>query len=83
MGDNARIAAGAVVLDEVPPNATAVGVPARVVRVNGVKTAALDQIHVTDPVSQELCRLQYQVVQLQNKMERMERNQTPEKTNDG
>ena len=50
VGDNARIAAGAVVLDEVPPNATAVGVPARVVRVNGIKTTALDQIHVPSTV---------------------------------
>ena len=57
VGDNARVAAGAVVLDEVPPNATAVGVPARVVRVNGQKPASLDQIHVGDPVSQDLCRL--------------------------
>lgn len=79
VGDNARIAAGAVVLDEVPPNATAVGVPARVVRVNGIKTAALDQIHVADPVSQELCRLQYQVVQLQSKINRMEKIENEEK----
>ena len=37
VGDNARVAAGAVVLEEVPDNATAVGVPARIVRVNGEK----------------------------------------------
>ena len=79
VGDNARIAAGAVVLDEVPPNATAVGVPARVVRVNGIKTTALDQIHVTDPVSQELCRLQYQVVQIQNKINQLEKSKSEEK----
>ena len=65
VGDNARIAAGAVVLDEVPPNATAVGVPARIVSVNGVRVGSLDQIHVTDPVSQEICRLNYEVHQLQ------------------
>ena len=57
VGDNARVAAGAVVLDEVPANATAVGVPAKIVRVNGEKPAALDQIHVADPVALELCRL--------------------------
>ena len=50
VGDNARIAAGAVVLSEVPPNATAVGVPARVVKVNGVRSETLDQIHVSDPL---------------------------------
>ena len=57
VGDNARIASNAVVLKEIPPNATAVGVPARVVRIAGEKvdyTASMDQIHVTDPVQKEL-----------------------------
>ena len=45
VGDNSRIAAGAVVLDTVPDNSTAVGVPARVVKRNGVRLD-LDQIHV-------------------------------------
>jgi serine O-acetyltransferase len=62
VGDNARIAAGAVVLSEVPPNATAVGVPARIVRLNGERVNSdLDQIHVSDPVSQELCRMQLEL----------------------
>ncbi len=63
IGDNVRIAAGAVVLSDIPDNCTAVGVPARVVRVNGerVRQADLDQIHIPDPVSQELCRLQYEI----------------------
>jgi serine O-acetyltransferase len=69
VGDNSRIAAGAVVLDEIPPNSTAVGVPARVVKVNGTRISPLDQIHILDPVSQELCRLQFQVEQLQKKLE--------------
>ena len=68
VGDNARIAAGAVVLSAVPANATAVGVPARVVRVNGEKvdtrSRELDQIHIGDPVSQELCRLRAAVEKL-------------------
>ena len=57
VGDNARIASNAVVLKEIPPNATAVGVPARVVRIAGEKvdyTTSVDQIHVTDPVQKEL-----------------------------
>jgi len=60
VGDGARIAANAVVLSEVPPNATAVGAPARVVRIAGEKVnyaAEVDQIHVSDPVSAELERL--------------------------
>ena len=57
VGDNVRIAANAVVLQEIPPDATAVGVPARVVRIAGEKidyAADVDQIHVTDPVQKEL-----------------------------
>ena len=70
VGDNARIAAGAVVLNEVPENATAVGVPARIVRIAGQKpTCELDQIHYTDPVSQELCRLQAEIDVLQKELD--------------
>ena len=65
VGDNARVAAGAVVLNEVPANATAVGVPARVVRLNGVRPANLDQIHIGDPVSQQLCYLGCEIERLQ------------------
>ena len=57
VGDNARIAAGAVVLRAVPPNATAVGVPAQVVRVRGQRPPELDQIHYDNPVAMELLRL--------------------------
>ena len=58
VGDNAKIAANAVVLEEVPENSTAVGVPARIVRIEGqrVRNQDLDQVHIPDPVSQELCR---------------------------
>lgn len=57
VGDNAKIAANAVVLEEVPDNCTAVGVPARLVRKNGAKTCVdLDQVHIPDPVSMELCK---------------------------
>lgn len=66
VGDNAKIAAGAVVLDEVPANSTAVGVPARVVKRDGVRIVQdLDQIHIPDPVAQELCRLQGQLQRLE------------------
>lgn len=58
VGDNSKIAAGAVVLEPIPPDSTAVGVPAHVVRRNGQKTSKpMDQVHIPDPVSQELCQL--------------------------
>ena len=56
VGDNARIAAGAVVLSEVPANATAVGVPARIVRMAGKPVYYaddVDQIHVKNPVQEQ------------------------------
>ena len=69
VGDNARVAAGAVVLDEVPPDSTAVGVPARIVRLNGVRPANLDQIHIGDPVSQQLCYMECEITRLQKQIE--------------
>ena len=69
VGSNSKIAAGAVVLNEVPPDCTAVGVPARVVKRNGVKQEVLDQVHMPDPVSQELCKLLYRIEQLEKQLE--------------
>ena len=74
IGNNVRIAAGAVVLSDIPDNCTAVGVPARIVRRNGAKIVELDQVHIPDPVSQELCRLQHQIDVLKEKL-RKEREQ--------
>lgn len=61
VGDNSRIAAGAVVLSEIPPDSTAVGVPARVVRIGGQKVSDIDQIHIPDPVKEELSRLENEI----------------------
>ena len=54
VGDNARVAANAVVLRDVPENSTVVGVPGRIVRVNGEK---LDHVHTPDPVELEIQEL--------------------------
>jgi len=64
IGDNSRVAAGAVVLEEVPPNSTVVGVPARVVRQDG-KRVALDQIHIPDPVKQKMDSLESRIIELE------------------
>ena len=76
VGDNARVAAGAVVLAAVPEDATAVGVPARVVKIGNQRVVhpsqQLDQIHVADPVSMELCRLRGEIERLQRRVESLE-----------
>ena len=74
VGDNSRIASNAVVLSEIPPDSTAVGVPARVVRIAGKKVdyaSEVDQIHVTDPVSVELSALREQMTLLEKKLEEL------------
>ena len=58
IADNSKIAANAVVLEEVPENSTAVGIPARVVRRHGRRVDDLDQVHIPDPVAQELSRIE-------------------------
>lgn len=73
VGDNSRIAAGAVVLKEVPPNSTAAGIPARIVKQNG-KRIELDQIHIPDPVSQEIRKLERRIAELE-KSEKKENKQ--------
>ncbi len=71
VGDNAKIAANAVVLEEVPENSTAVGVPARIVKREGqrVSNQDLDQVHIPDPVSQELCRQLVKIEELRREIE--------------
>ncbi len=75
VGDNARVAAGAVVLSAVPPDSTAVGVPARVVRIAGERVnfaGDVDQVSVTDPVKAELCALRDRVYELEQKLKEKE-----------
>ena len=83
IGDNSKIAANAVVLEEVPPNCTAVGVPARVVKRDGVRVtnSDLDQIHIPDPVSEIMCkhlmyieRLEKQLNELKAEVEELKNN---------
>ena len=67
VGDNSRIAANSVVLREIPEDSTAVGIPARVVRIAGQKVnfaGEVDQVSVADPVSTELAALRAEVEEL-------------------
>ena len=78
VGDNSRIAAGAVVLSEIPPNSTAVGVPARVVKVNGVRSETLDQIHVSDPVALALCNMEHKINVLEKELQELKNDKGKE-----
>lgn len=78
VGDNCKIAANAVVLNEIPSDSTCVGVPAHIVKRNNIKVAPakldfncidLDQIHIPDPVSMELCHLRNEMERLAKKLE--------------
>ena len=71
VGDNSKIAANAVVLSEVPPDSTAVGIPAKVVKRND-RRVDLDQVHIPDPVSQELCRLTHKIELLEKRISELE-----------
>ncbi len=62
VGDNAKIAANSVVLREVPPNCTVVGIPGRIVRVEGAK---LDHTHTPDPIALELEALRKRIQALE------------------
>ena len=67
VGDNSRVAANAVVLSEIPPDCTAVGSPARVVKVKGEKVdyvGKVEQINVTDPLVQEVKALRAELDRL-------------------
>ena len=67
VGDNSRIAANSVVLREIPEDSTAVGIPARVVRIAGQKVnfaGEVDQVSVADPVSAELAALRSELEEL-------------------
>ena len=76
INDNARIAAGAVVLQDGPANATAVGVPAQIVRINGEKVRRyadeVDQTNVVNPTLQKIEALTRRVEELEKKLEEAE-----------
>lgn len=90
VGENAKIGSGSVVLSEVPPNSTVVGVPGRVVKRDNVKLLRedMDQIHLPDPVLTDLSRLQdennslkIQLSEIEQKIEFLEKEMNDNEKN--
>lgn len=84
VGDNSKIGAGSVVIEEVPPNCTVVGVPGRIVKQDNVKVPpreTMDQVHLPDPVMDDINVLKHEnselvsrVLELEDKIRQLMRN---------
>ncbi len=70
IGENSKIGAGSVVLKEVPPNCTVVGVPGRIVKRGNIKVprSDMDQVHLPDPVMEDITLLQHENSALCNRI---------------
>ncbi len=78
IGDNTKIAAGSLVLHEIPENCTAVGAPARVVKRDGKRVDMLDQVHIPDPVMQEFEKLYKRIDELESELHLLKGEDTNE-----
>ena len=74
IGENSKIGAGSVVLEEVPPNCTVVGVPGRIVRMGDKKIPRtdMDQVHLPDPVLNDLRELHHDNLKLKKQLKELE-----------
>ena len=75
IGENSKIGAGSVVLKEVPPNCTVVGVPGRVVKKDDerIPRMDMDQVHLPDPISNDILALQKDNLKMHQKIEELEK----------
>ena len=69
IGSGAKIAAGAVVLKDVPEDSTAVGIPAKIVRTGGTKVELLDHANIPDPVAREFAAMKEKIDALEKELE--------------
>lgn len=73
IGDNCKIGAGSVVLENVPSNSTVVGVPGRIVMRNDVRVDDyLDQVHLPDPVRNEIDAIKSENARLRVRIQKLE-----------
>ena len=68
VGDDSKIGSGSVVLKEVPPHCTVVGIPGTIVKRNGQSASDLNQVDLPDPVAVELECLRRRIVTLENRL---------------
>ncbi len=75
IGAGSKIGAGSVVLEEVPPNCTVVGVPGRIVKRENeiIPRESMDQVHLPDPIKEDIQNLQHANSELTNRLLDMER----------
>ncbi len=73
IGENSKIGAGSVVLKEVPPNCTVVGVPGRIVKKDDIKMprSDMDQVHLPDPISNDIIELQKDNIRMQREISKL------------
>jgi serine O-acetyltransferase len=78
VGDNSKIGANAVVLSEVPPNCTVVGVPGRIVRKDNKRVASardeidLDQVRLPDPIADQIKEINKRINTLEERIKELE-----------
>ena len=74
IGENSKIGAGSVVLNEVPPNCTVVGVPGRIVKMGNLKIprSDMDQVNLPDPVTSDITQLQRDNVRMKERISQLE-----------
>ena len=81
VGANSKIGGGSVVVKDVPPNSTVVGVPARIVMQNGVPVRAVPdrpQVDMPDPTADAIAKLQRRLTQLEDRLREIEQQETGE-----
>lgn len=71
IGDNVKVGANSVVLKSVPPNSTVIGVPARVIKMEGnrLPEATMDHINLPDPIADRFTALEQELIELRKKLE--------------
>ncbi len=75
IGRNSKVGAGSVVLENVPPNCTVVGVPGRIIRMNDgqIPRLSMDQVHLPDPIYNDIRALQEDNLRMHKQIVRLEK----------